>query len=467
MSLGSSARIVMPPLKYLNILRAEGIGSVRRRLQDRLQERSRRYGFRSLEHDGSLDARLPGLPVLNFSPLPLAARFGGVPLQLSARLGKEALERPVALLYPIGRHYRLEVQAGAWRRSLEFERPESLLPSSIGESLERVIKVVTARLRTTAVHFEGAAGVPLQSVLKLAQEGINFVFTIHDFAFFCSRPNLLEEPQLRFCDYSTDLTRCHACLSASQPTSSDAQFKHRELARQVMRAALALVYPSEFLQRKHQELFPEVDRPRRELVIEPALNLPLAAGPSERKSTRPYHVALVGSVTVGKGALIFEETVLRMRNRDSTRVRWSVFGGGEHKTTARLRGLPEVEVHGYFRAGTLPLLLRRYKVDLALLLSVVPESFGLTLSECWAAGVPVVAFAHGAVADRVRKHRGGVLVSANAGSMGIAETVEALARGEQVAPKIEGVAKLATPLDAATAYRRLYEELALLPITGG
>src|SRR5204862_7861290 len=62
------------------------------------------------------------------------------------------------------------------------------------------------------------------------------------------------------------------------------------------------------------------------------------------------------------------------------------------------------------RAGTLPRLLRKHRVDLALLLSIVPESYGLTLSECWEAGVPVIALDHGAIAERMRARGGGVLV---------------------------------------------------------
>jgi glycosyltransferase involved in cell wall biosynthesis len=41
-------------------------------------------------------------------------------------------------------------------------------------------------------------------------------------------------------------------------------------------------------------------------------------------------------------------------------------------------------------------------VNVALLLSVWPEAYGMTFDECLAAGVPVVAFDHGAIADRMR-----------------------------------------------------------------
>src|SRR6202035_736868 len=74
-----------------------------------------------------------------------------------------------------------------------------------------------------------------------------------------------------------------------------------------------------------------------------------------------------------------------------------------------------MRIRGYYRAGSLPRLLRRDGVDLALLLSIVPESYSLVLSECRAAGVPVVAFDHGAVADRIRAEGGGLLVAPEEG----------------------------------------------------
>jgi glycosyltransferase involved in cell wall biosynthesis len=126
-----------------------------------------------------------------------------------------------------------------------------------------------------------------------------------------------------------------------------------------------------------------------------------------------------------------------------------------------LRAMPDVTVYGYYRAGTLVGLLRRRAVDLALLLSVVPESFGLTLSECWAAGVPVVAFDHGALSERIRQKGGGILVGLQTGSRGVAETLKAIAVGHQRLPEVRTFS-LPTPQTAAAAYRRVYEQLGLL-----
>jgi glycosyltransferase involved in cell wall biosynthesis len=457
----------VPYLKMLlKMLRAEGAGSLLRRTQDRLEEARCRRRFTSLGRNRFPEFAPRCIAVLNYLSSPPAARLGGVPLQLAARLSEEARERPVALLYPIGRRYRLELSAGSARCALEFERPQPSSPSPTADSFERVVTAALSLLKTNAVHLEGAAGVPLESVARLAQCGIGFVLSLHDFALFCLRPNLLEHPQMRFCDYCMDLARCHRCLSTSWPAAdAETQRTHREAARRVLSSALAVVYPSEFLRSRHRELFSGYQTQRsgnvREYVIEPAAMAPQAFDSVSARHSAAYNVAFVGAVTVPKGALLFEETVERVRRTAPGAFRWSVLGGGEIEVLRRLRATVDVTVYGYYRAGTLSGLLRRRAVDLALLPSVVPESFGLTLSECWAAGVPVVAFDHGALSERISRHGGGVLVSLQAGSRGVSEALEAIAAGRRKLPAVRA-SPLPTPHTTAAAYRRVYEQLGLL-----
>ena len=98
---------------------------------------------------------------------------------------------------------------------------------------------------------------------------------------------------------------------------------------------------------------------------------------------------------------MFEEVVRAARRQGREAVRWSAYGGGDTEILRRLRRLG-VAVHGYYRAGSLPALLRRDAVDVALLLSIWPETYTLVVDECLMAGVPVVAFDLGAPAERLR-----------------------------------------------------------------
>ena len=113
---------------------------------------------------------------------------------------------------------------------------------------------------------------------------------------------------------------------------------------------------------------------------------------------------------VHKGALVLE-AALRRLPAAHRRLEFFAYGGGDAAILHRWRRLPGLRVRGYYRAGTLAALLRRDRIDLALALSVVPESYGLTLDECAAAQVPVVAFNLGAQGERLRETSGLLLAS--------------------------------------------------------
>ena len=103
--------------------------------------------------------------------------------------------------------------------------------------------------------------------------------------------------------------------------------------------------------------------------------------------------------------------------------------------------------------------LREERVDLALLLSVWPETFSLTLSECRAAGVPVLAFEHGAIADRVHAEGGGVLVPLEEGAAGVDGALRRLLAGELELAPLRGNRAEPSASQAAVERLALYREL--------
>lgn len=294
---------------------------------------------------------------------------------------------------------------------------------------------------------------------------------MHDFGLFCPRPHLLEVPAHAFCGYSRDWARCARCLGETWRVADGFQAERRALAGRLLAVAESVTFPSRFLLETHAELFPGLpeEARQRHRVIEPELDPQPGFAPARRPASPPRHVAFVGTVLPHKGALVFAELVERLRDQSDQsgeNVRWSVYGGGEAALLRRLGKLRAggggVRVRGYFRAGSLSGLLRRDGVDLALLLSVVPESYSLTLSECRAAGVPVLAFDHGAIADRVRAQGGGLLVDPAAGAAGMAEVLAGVLAGTVSLPGGEVSPVPDPPARAAEGFAALYRALGIL-----
>ncbi len=439
------------------VLRAEGAAAVRARTLDRLAEAVRRQGFTPAPPGWEPDDPIPVLLVTSAPPVPW---LGGVPAQLRTRLEAEQRARSIALLTPGpgGRGWRLEVRSGAERRFLDFYgepvSPVALENAAFEEAVRRAAEVVGAR----AFHAEGLAGLPLLSLRRLAGE-MGILLSLHDFAAFCPRPHLLERPPLRFCEYSRDLDRCGRCLAHDWPVDGGVQAERRRIAGDLLAVVDALVFPSAFLESAHAGLFPVLAASRR--VLEPPLASTVALPRRSATPGPPRHIALVGGVQPHKGGSEFIDLVRRLSGNGAGKgLRWSSYGGGDPEMLGELRRLG-VRVRGYYRNGTLPHLLRRDGVDLALLLSVVPESHSLVLGECVVAGVPVVAFALGALAERVPHLGAGRLVDFGAGVDGVAAAIlDSLRDGVPEVPA-EAARLLTDPVSAAAGHLALYRELGL------
>ena len=453
------------------LLRAEGVRSLRDRLADRRAERRRAARF---ELRGSLGPDEAQVPVVTLLGTPPASRLGGVQTQLLARLEAfEALGRPYALLYPEAREtFRLEIWTPARRSALRVPAPAlparpTLRDPGFAEVFLRALQLVGA----SALHVEHLGELPIAAGLAARDAGCRLLLSVHDFGFFCPRAHLLEEPAGRFCDYAKDADRCASCLAASWRLDAAFQERRREQASELLVSAQVLAFASDFLRDRYLELFPGLDQ-RTAVVLEPAVAARTADGVVRRRRPRadahldanrrrrPLHVAFAGAVDRHKGSRELErliETVRAEAGPDA--VRWTIFGGGEEQTLRRLRRAPEVRVRGYYRRGSLPELLRRERVDLVVLLSIVPEAFGLTLGEAALAGVPVLAFDLGATGRRIRASGGGEVVRVDEGIGGIARSLLRLAVHPQRLAELAGRQAAVSPPgpeENALAALRLY-----------
>lgn len=440
-----------------DLLRAEGPRGLLERLADRRESRRARRRERAVDtaEVARPDRRVAVLDVLS---TPLAPRFGGVPTQFGARLAEEERLRDVALLSPEEEGLVLRTVHGPERLRVRLgpappADAHDLRPGAVVETILAAARLVGAGV----INVEGAAGLSPHQAAALAGEGRSLVLSLHDFALFCPRPNLLEEPSGRFCGYSRDPARCHACLLDSWSLPSGFVEEWRRASERLLSLADAVVYPSLFLARRHAELFP-AGRPRIVRVIGPPAPPSGAVPAREVPQDGTLRVAFVGAYRIHKGARLFEELV-RTFPRDPARpVRWSVLGSGDPELLLRARALG-VSVRGHYRAGGLAATLVRERIGLALLISVCPDTFALTLSECRTAGVPVVAFDHGAIADRVAEEGGGLLVPPGEGVAGLAAILGRLLGGEVEVPPFRGPEAGPTAARAAQERLELYRTL--------
>lgn len=416
-----------------SVIRGEGILSAARRTHERIGETAQAFALRAR----GVFAGDAAAPILNVAASGTSLRLGGLQAQLIARLDAERAFRNVALVSP-----------GILDLSQPSRHTRRVSPR-IETAIRDAIKITGAR----TIHFEGMHGVPFDAALRLIDDGFDVIVSVHDFSLFCARPHLIEEPFGDFCFYSQDFDRCHRCLSQTWDVPRNEQRDRRALARRILAAATRIIFPSQFLLDQHRQLFAMPDLAG--VVIEPGV-APGSAGvspavlriPSGRDARVPGRaIAYAGSAKRHKGAHLLAEL--------SSRTPLHIFGGGDEDLLRGLRRLPNIAVHGYYRAGALPSLLRRHRVGLVVVPSIWPEAHCLVISEAWLAGAAVIAFDLGAQAERIRAHGGGWLAPLESGADGLAAIVDQWLAGSITATPPRDVA---SPMDAARTHLDLYGE---------
>ena len=92
--------------------------------------------------------------------------------------------------------------------------------------------------------------------------------------------------------------------------------------------------------------------------------------------------------------------------------------------------------HGEYDRADFGLHVARIRPTIALVLSIWPETYCHTLTECWAAGIPVVAIDMGAVGERLRQHGGGWLLPPSATAADVHDAIVlALTRADELEQK--------------------------------
>ena len=111
-------------------------------------------------------------------------------------------------------------------------------------------------------------------------------------------------------------------------------------------------------------------------------------------------VAVLGAVGPDKGARRLERLADLVR-ATGARVRFVLIGYMDVQHGPWQSDDAVLTVHGRYEPNELPQLFADYRVRLVAYPSAGPETFSLTLSEAWAAGLPVMVPPFGALAERV------------------------------------------------------------------
>jgi glycosyltransferase involved in cell wall biosynthesis/SAM-dependent methyltransferase len=267
-----------------------------------------------------------------------------------------------------------------------------------------------ANLKPNLVHIHHLMGIDGSAIRSLIGIKCSLFITLHDYFSVCESYTLIDYRD-RFCGVPS-AEYCGACAkSLFNGTFNDIARRRSDFQSLFDRADL-IISPSKTAVEIHARAF---DLPEHKLVI---INHPyptrqaIAISNSNKSNAHgeiqypvdkgtKLRIAFVGYRAPQKGSSLQNQIISALRDDPVS----FVFIGAEGTDQAN------VKFTGHYSLGEATEIIKFEKPDVALFTSPWPETFSYTLSETWAAGVPVVVPPIGALMERVKSFGGGIVTA--------------------------------------------------------
>lgn len=324
---------------------------------------------------------------------------------------------------------------------------------------EHLFARILEQYRIDLVHFMHFMHHPMSLLEVARRHGAATVVTLHDFFVACPRFNLLDAAG-RFC-WTTrpPIESCDIDLRRTDNLAAGSQASRRAFVAYILSRAHAITCVSESQKALVCSAYPHLADQMR--VISPGIEPRRFKGlqPRAPRDGRPLVCAALGNYTHPKGGDVLIHLFNHCRN--PAQVKFVIMGRLDEPFPHIIDavGLDHVEILGSYDPADLPKLLA--EVDVALLASIWPESYVLTLSECWAAGVVPIVSDIGALGERVSDGVNGLKVKPDSPGA-IAEAIDRLVHEAGLLERLRAggaEARFATHDVATRAYEALYESL--------
>lgn len=304
--------------------------------------------------------------------------------------------------------YKLEIH----KRHCPDELPESLYLEWEQWSALLHAGIITSVIYNNSVSFSAPQRVPEMLCAFKKVGHAKLIVNIHDFNTVCPSHFLLNDEK-KFCGVP-DIEQCKKCL----PKIDDQMVrlydslnieKWRSEWNNVFSVADEIVFFSESSRKLLSRAYPNL---RTEICFVRPHQVPNFA----KKYIAPtlevdkkIVVAIVGSIGFHKGSEIVAELQAEIR---ATKSPVQIVVIGRMLTNSSVDGVVQT---GEYEPEDLPALLTKNEVNLALMPSIVPETFSYVTHELMLIGIPIMTFQLGAQAEAISRYARGKVIE-NLGS---------------------------------------------------
>ncbi len=262
-------------------------------------------------------------------------------------------------------------------------------------AVERLKEELTS-WKIDLVHVQHTIHSGWEVVVAAHTLALPVIYTVHDYYALCPDYNLIG-PEGVFCQLPPTAA-CEQCLARKPAIHVPSIDEWRQQSQRALEMVDCVVFPL----RSSRDLFQSQMLIPSDRVIEHGISVETVAGPSAWSPS----LAIIGYAGVAKGRPLLSQLIPQLVHRG---YRIHLFGSEQTHWPA-LSGLPHVTFHGmYLGSEALIAQLAESGVAAAVFASPWPETFNLTVSEAWAAGLPIVVGPLGAPMARIRQQGGGIV----------------------------------------------------------
>jgi len=400
-------------------------------------------------------------------------QFGAGGTEQIALVRTQALALPRAILvYPNGPReiVAAEVRNGdlAQRTTHTFPLRQPLMQYANSNSeAEDLVLWIARQFGAASLIVDHLLNWPLRLPLVLKKASIDYAMVLHDFYVVCPSFNLINAQTGQRCathldgaakeDCAEQCLATHFAAALHSPAPHSLR-EHQTVMQELLNQATAVICPDASVQRRASAA---TGLPLERIRVIPHGMDSAPATIHETRGPR-LRVALLGNLnSANKGSAWLGEILNRAR---ALPIDWHVFGRYDGEFSEAPGGAT-ITRHGQYERTQIVELLRKHSADVALFTSIVEESFSLTLSESFCAGVPAIAPNLGALGERVRSSGFGwtVPVGDSSAVLALLQRLRANpAERNAVAAKMSGF-KHVSPSDNAQEFKRALGEILAHP----
>ncbi len=267
----------------------------------------------------------------------------------------------------------------------------NILPRYNDEYKEMLSDIVEA-LGITVIHIHHMINHYFDVVDVIKKYQLSATITLHDFYCICPTINMLYDGT-KYCE-NLENRDCKNCLSLTMKINNNILDDWHNDWNRLFSCMQNIITPSEDTKRRINKIYKKINI----RVIEHGINIKKLDNNIILNSSE-FNVAYVGVLSNHKGLRVFDKLIKKMK---SGNVKYHLFGICEDKKLNK-NGKNYI-YHGKYNRDNIANLLKENNINLVCFFQIWPETYSYTVSEVVAAGVPILSYAIGAGAERVKKY---------------------------------------------------------------